>query len=201
MLNGFSILIITAACLTVTGCSSIARRSLEVRSQPAGADVTTLSHDKLGVTPLVLSGDSYDRAVRNGKTALIVSHPGYLDTEIVMDTHGEDVHELRMTKLDEKYFSDHLMNDFSTQANEMAKDLLNIHGMLISKKFEEAENLLMEFQKRYPNVASSYVMRANISIVRGNPAEARGYLLRAQSIDPSDPVVERLLGRMGGVPQ
>jgi predicted Zn-dependent protease len=75
----------------------------------------------------------------------------------------------------------------------MTRELLRIHGMLMSRQFREAEKALQDYQKSYPNLASVYLLQANVALAAGDRQKAIAFLLRAQSLDPDDPVVARIL--------
>jgi Flp pilus assembly protein TadD len=101
---------------------------------------------------------------------------------------------VRLTKADQDYFSKKLLTDFSAETNKMARELMQMHGLVLAGKLDEAEKLLSEFQKQFPNIAASYVLSASIENQRGKRDSARRYLMRANQIDPNDPVVLRMLG-------
>ena len=196
-MNSASILriLLPALVLGMSAMScSIARTKVEVRSEPSGAEVSSLSGEVLGSTPLVISGDTLQKVSQDGKFFAIVSAPGHLGSQIVFDMHGEDVHQVKLRPLDSNYFTQNLLKNYQKQANEMARSLLQIQGLIAVKKLEEAERAIQDFQKLYPNIAASYVLLGNIELIRGNRGKAHGYLLRAQSIDPEDPVIARLVG-------
>lgn len=174
----------------LSGCAS----GLELRSNPAGAEVFALSGEKLGETPLRIQGEVESKAAQNGRLSVVLRSPGFQNKELALDLSGSGYHEVTMSKLDEEYFSRQMLKDFSKQSNSMIRSLLQIQGLLILRKFDEAQAALVEFEKKNPNVAAAYVMMANIASYHGDAQKARSYLLRAASIDPDDPVVARMLG-------
>jgi hypothetical protein len=192
------ILFAALALVVAFGCGSAAKRSVELRSEPSDSEVKTTDGEVLGTTPLKLNEDVLNRITQKGVFSVEINHPGYVQDRLILDAHGEDVHDVKMRKLDESYFSHSLMADFAKQANAMARDLLRIHGALVARKFAETEQLIIEFQKKFPNVAASYVMRANVEVLRGNKKDARAYLVRAQSLDPEDSNIQRMLTQIGG---
>ena len=177
----------------ISACSSVGVTKVEIKSNPPAAQVLSLERKVVGVTPLVLTGDILKQNSKEGRVFVILSAPGYVERELFLDVHGDDVHQVTLAKLDENYFIDKILGSLSPEANHMARDLLQIQALLLSKKINEAETGILEFQKRFPNIASSFVLLAGVEMARGNVPKARGYLLRAQSLDPSDPVAARLL--------
>jgi hypothetical protein len=185
-----------ALCALLGGCSLLGSKRVDLRTVPAGAEVSLLDGEKLGVTPLVLKGDLIEKASTNGRLELLVSRGGYQTRQLVLDVHGNDRHDVRLTALDQDYFARKALQEFAQPINAMARQLLRIQGLLLVKKLDEAQKLIEEFQKDYPNVASSFVLLANVELLKGRPQKARGYLLRAQSIDSRDPVISRMLGSL-----
>ena len=179
------------ASLVGMGCAG---SRVTLKSDPAGAQVQNFRGEVIGTTPLVLQGDRLDQAKRNGRLVLTVSHPQHLQRELVLDVHGEDSYEVALTRLDEDYFHHQLLKHYPRQSNELIRDLLQIQGYLVVNKVNEAQSALSDFQKRFPNIAAAYVLSANVALIKGDKASARSYLLRAQSLDPDDPVVARMLG-------
>ncbi|OFZ56629.1 MAG: hypothetical protein A2428_05250 [Bdellovibrionales bacterium RIFOXYC1_FULL_54_43] len=177
----------------LNSCSS-ARTRVELRSDPPNAEILNSGGEVIGATPLVLSGDQLQKITVDGRAFATLNAPGHIATHVIFDIHGEDIHEVKLAKLDSVYFSRSLLRDFQAQANEMSKTLLQIQGLVALKKLDEAEKAIQEFQKTYPNIAASYAFQGSIELMRGNSGKARGYLLRAQSLDPHDPVAARLLG-------
>lgn len=89
------------AALLLPSCASLSRSRVEVRTVPAGAEVRTIAGEVLGKTPLVLEADALDKARRNGRLAVRVENPGYVSRELDLEVHGENLHELELSKLDD----------------------------------------------------------------------------------------------------
>jgi len=182
------------------GCSTVKKavqstQQLELSSEPVGADVISVSGEKLGVTPLILDGESLKKILKNGKVNLVLSAPGYQQRELLLDLHGKDSHTVQLERFGDNYFSERLIQDFSKEANAMARSLAEIQSLVFVRKLSEAEQALTNFQKRFPNIAASYVLFGSVESLRGNQTKAKGYLLRARTLDPSDPVAARMLAR------
>jgi len=173
---------------------------MEIRSEPAGAEVSAISGAKIGVTPLILEGDALDQILKNGRAAFEVRHPGYVPREVVLEQKGVDSHLVRLTPMDATYFSQQILSDYAGQINTISRDLLQIQGQIASGKNQIAQQSLKDFQSKYPNVAASYALQATIALAQGNKTEARTYLLRARALDPEDPIVSRMLTATGGAP-
>lgn len=181
----------------LASCASIGARQVELKTVPEGAVIRSVAGEELGKSPLQLSGDGLTKAMRDGRLKVIVAAPGYSEREVSFDVRGDDSHEIRLTPLDTEYFEKHVLHDFSPQLNQMTKDMLNIQGLVIAKRLPEAEKAIESFQKAFPNVAASYVMAANVELIKGQRDRALANLLRARSIDPKDAVIARMLAGLG----
>ena len=188
------ILILATSSLSCAG----KKARVEVTSEPAGAEVVSFEGEKIGSTPLILEGEQLAKATKTGSLAVLISAPGYVERELVVETHGTASYSIRLTRLDRDYFSKRLLNDFAIETNEMARELMQIQGLVLAAKLADAEKALNEFQKKFPNVAASYVLYASIESQRGKGEQARRYLARAREIDPNDPVVIRMLSSVKG---
>ena len=173
-------------------CGTLSKR-VELRSEPAGAEVLTTEGEKVGTTPLVLENEILTKLSKNGRLRAVLASPGFQDRELSFEIRGSDQYDVRLTQLDTGYFSKRLLNDFPSQANAMTRELMRIQGLVFAKRLDEAGKLLAAFQSQYPNIAASYVLLASVESQRGKRDQARRYLLRAQSLDPSDPVAARIL--------
>jgi len=171
-------------------CSS---NQIEVQSTPSGADVLSPEGEKLGQTPLVLSGDTLVKAVRNGRLNLVVTMPKFNTRELWAEPHGDDKYELKLIPLDAGYFTQRFLHEFSPQVNEMARQLLSIQGNLLARKLKDAELGLATLQNQYPNLAATFVLEADLHLIEGDKNKAKASLQRAISIDPKDAAAVRLL--------
>ncbi len=179
--------------LSLSSCSSM-KPKVELTSEPSGAEIQTTLGEKIGNTPLTLEGEKLDQITKNGRFQVLVTAPGYLSRELMMEIHGEDAYQLNLRKLDSDYFDKRIVLEFSQPLNSISRELLKIQGLLFAHQYADAEKLLAEFQNKYPTIAGSYVLSAGIEIARGNMEKSNAYLNRARAMDPYDPVVARMLG-------
>ncbi|MBS1984304.1 MAG: hypothetical protein JST16_09030 [Bdellovibrionales bacterium] len=180
------------ALLMLSACAS---KSVELVSEPAGAEVQTVNGEVLGNTPLVLKDDVLQKTTSSdGLLSVRFVGPGYLPQTLLVEVRGADTYRVQLVKLDETFFRKYILRDFSTEHNALVRDILNIQAMMRAKKYDEAEKALVVFQQRFPTIAVAQVMMANLQLVRGDRVAARRYLLQAQALDPTDPVVSRMLG-------
>ena len=198
------ILLIVLLSTAAVACSSIVQRNLELRSNPDGAEVFDLQGKRLGVTPLKLEGDALNSVVKEGRAEVQFRAIGYGSQKLVMDVHGQDVQTVQLNPVEEGEFSLLILDQFSKKTNQLTRELLHIHGLVIGRRLPEAEEALKVFQNNYPGIAAGYALSGNIALLKGNASEARQLFLRAKSLDPYDPVVSRMLNasqlKEGGTP-
>lgn len=178
-------------------CAGLGERRITVRTVPDGAEVITAGGKSLGKTPLLLEGDKLVEAIVDGRLDVTLRAPRYVERQIAFDISGDDVHDVRLRPLDESYFSQRVMEDFGRQANDLVRHLMLAQGLAFAGRLQDAEKELNDIEKKFPNLAPIYVLRADIERLRGNMGKARSYLLRAKSVDPTDPVAARLLSAEG----
>jgi tetratricopeptide (TPR) repeat protein len=196
--GGLRGLVLAATALVlIASCAGLGERRITLRTVPDGAEVITAGGKVLGKTPLLLEGDKLVEAIVDGRLDVTLRAPRYVERQIAFDISGDDVHDVRLRPLDEAYFAQRLMEDFGRQANELVRHLMLAQGLAFAGRLQDAERELNEIEKRFPNLAPIYVLRADIERLRGNMSKARAYLLRAKSVDPNDPVVARLLSAEG----
>ncbi len=189
--------LITFLLVFTAACSGPAKR-LTVESEPGGATIRTLTGESMGETPKTFEGAELEKIQRNNSAVFVIKKDGYLPREVHMRLDGEDKYSTKLNRLDDEFFRQIWVNEFPQATNLLARELLSIHGLILSRKLGEAEKRIEDFQKSYPNIASAWVLRSNIATLQNKSKEAQEYLLRAKSLDPADPVIGRLLSEKNG---
>lgn len=157
--------------------------------------------ETLGTTPVILRNEALEKAMSSdGLMAVRLVGPGYLPQTLMVEVRGVDAYRLQMTKLDDNFFKRYVLRDYTAEHNFMVREMLNIQGLIRTKKFTDAEKQLLGFQERFPTIAMTHVMLSNLALLRGDRVLAKRYLLQAQTLDPEDPIILRTLGGMGAVP-
>lgn len=194
-MNGFSRLRAISQIALPFLISACASRSVELVSEPSGLEIQTLGGETLGTTPVILKNEALEKASSSdGLLAVRFVGPGYLPQTLIVEVRGADSYRMQPIKLDDSFFRRYVLRDFSGEHNAMVRDMLNIQGLIRVKKYAEAEQALVAFQERFPTIALSHVMLANLALVKKDKALARRYLLQAQALDSTDPVILRMLG-------
>ena len=178
------VLFFSAACSTT--------RSIRIESEPSGANVL-IADKEIGTTPFELTEDKFQEEFRESFLRVKINKNEFEEQILIVPTVGIQNFKVDLRPLDQKYFESVLLKHFQRPQNELVRELLQIQGLLFSKKNAEAEKRLQDFNKSFPNIAASYVLQANLAMINGNEDQARRFLQRALSLDPQDAVVKRML--------
>jgi tetratricopeptide (TPR) repeat protein len=188
-----------AFALIFAACSTGGKR-LTIESEPGGAAIRTAEGELLGETPKTFEGAELEKIQKQDSAIFILKKDGYVPREVQVRIEGDDKYATKLNRLDDEFFKQVWVNEFPKETNSLARELLSIHGLILTGKLDEATRRIEEFQKSYPNLAASWVLRSNIATLQNQKEEARNFLLRAKSLDPADPVVGRLLIEEKGSP-
>lgn len=192
-------LVLTAfVILFVSACST---GQINISSNPAGAKILTINGESIGETPKTLTKKEFEKILVDKRATFILEKDGYASREVIFDVKGVENYEFKLNPLDKDYFKTKLLSQYPKEANELIREVLSIQGLIMNKKTAEAEKRVEEFQKNYPTVAAGFVLGANLAMLKNDKTTAQSHLLRAQSLDPQDPVVIRLLKNIKGEKQ
>jgi len=189
--RGAVLILIAVAFSCLSACGSA--RKVEITTTPPGAQVLAIDGSELGQTPLILTDDKLEKATQDGKLALRLEAPGHLERELILELSARDTHAITLTPQTADYFKKTLLSNYAPQVNTLTRELLQIHGLLINQKAEEAQKRISSLLQAYPSVAATHVMMAQVLTKQGKIEEARMHLLRALKLDPNDPVASRVL--------
>ncbi|KYG61428.1 hypothetical protein AZI86_17085 [Bdellovibrio bacteriovorus] len=181
--------------LLLTACMS--PRTIRIESTPSAAAVI-ISDKVIGETPIEISESNYPDEFKQNYLNIKITKAEHEEKSVIVPTQGLQNFTINLLELNQKYFETIVLKSFQRPQNELVRELLQIQGLLFSKKTNEAENRLQVFMKAYPNIAAGYVLQANIAIEKGNRAEAKQLIVRALSLDPNDAVVKRMLENLSG---
>jgi tetratricopeptide (TPR) repeat protein len=186
---GANALALLLGYVLICGCSSV---NVMVQSEPSGA--TVLLRDKvIGVTPLDLKANDYKDEFAKQFLELKVQLKGHQPKDILVATQGYQNISLKLEVYDPNYYQKTILSDFQDQSNFLVREILQIQGLIVAGKNQDAEDRLKLFLQKYPNLSAPYVLQANLELGRKQRDNAIHNLERAISLDPSDAVVVRML--------
>jgi len=186
---------LVALSFLLNACSSSAYL---IQSNPEGAEVTTLSGEVVGKTPLSLKGEEASRLGTNGVFNFKVSSPGYIPRVIVANGNSTREITVVLPKSDDLSFRSDFSNDFSKELNKSFREGFNIQKLLSEGKFLEAKIAVEKFKSEHPQLAFGYVISASLYLRDGKREAANRDLLRAQTLDPDDSSITQSLKLISG---
>lgn len=181
----------------LVGFGACSSRSVRISSNPEGAEVSNLSGEKIGMTPLEVGHDELEKISENGLATFRVTAPGHLPRIAFVDPSVTREVVVGLPKTDSSAFRSEFMKDFGRDMNRMLRSAFFIQKLVGQKKFDEASKEIESFKEQYPSLAYSHVISAQISLAQGRREEARTSLVRAGVLDPDDSGVQQSLKLMG----
>jgi hypothetical protein len=178
--------------LLLSGCQSA---DIRIESEPSGGQVF-IREQMVGQTPFSLPKNNEYFENESRVTEAVIVLPNYEKQNLFLQKNISQTYKVVLKPYSPEFFQTQLFSQFHSQINEFSRELLSIQGFLYSKKFDEAEKKIIEFQKKYPNIAASYVLQSHIEFEKGQTDKAKAALGRAQTLDPSDPTVLRTLEKL-----
>ena len=183
-------------CLLTAACSA---NRVELRSDAKDVAFRAVGGESLGGSPLVLEGDGLAKArQQDGRLAVQVSAPGYLTREVILDVHGQDVHEIKLTEETPTSFLSDVLPLNKAPVNQIVRELFVIQDLLVARRTDDAQKAVSAFIEKYPAIAAGYVFQANLHLMAGKVNEARLQLLRAKALDGGDSTIQRMLASVEG---
>lgn len=178
----------------LSACSS---SNYMIKSNPEGAEVSSLQGDLIGRTPLELSEEQAkkisDGAILNFK----ISANGYIPRVVMVGLSEVREVSLNLPKSESKSFKAEFSKDFTGDLNRMFREGFDIQRLLAGRKIVEATEAVSKFKTAYPQIAFGYVIAAHIALMEGKKEEAKRNLLRARSLDPDDPSIMQSIKLLG----
>ncbi|KYG65818.1 hypothetical protein AZI86_01725 [Bdellovibrio bacteriovorus] len=165
---------------------------VKIESNPSGANVF-LDSKNIGATPLELASDKYADPFSKEYLDIRVEKAGHQSRSVLASTRVSQDFLISLDPYSTDYYEKMVLPNFQDGANKMTKEILTLQAMVMSKKYDQAEERLKKFIEIYPNIAAAYVLQANIESSKNNLDQAIKNLERASSIDPEDTVVKRML--------
>jgi hypothetical protein len=182
--------------------SACASGSLNVESTPAGAEVLSANGDVLGKTPLMMESELLDKAEAGGIIALRLRAPGHITRDVFAPASSTRELSVKLMPADEQSFRNETLGQYSKEQNRILREAFRIQNLVQLGKAAEAKPLIDQFVERYPALAFSHIMLANLEIIAGRQAAAQVHLARAAALDPGDPVIQQMRKMTdGGAPQ
>lgn len=173
---------------------SCASKQVMINSNPPGADVYN-GQDKIGTTPLNLDSEKLKRMTESGVIEIALRKDGFNEKIFIFKPEGIETYNLNMNSLVEMQ-TQMLPSQYRGTISAITRDLLTIQGLIFSKKLPEAKQKLTLFQEKYPFIAASFVLSSSIALLNSDLKSAYLDLVKAQTLDQSDPQIKKMLNEV-----
>ncbi|MFZ9520585.1 MAG: hypothetical protein ACO3A4_08925 [Silvanigrellaceae bacterium] len=185
------------ACSIVQTILLAACASLQITTEPAGAELTAISASggapaTLGKSPVSLNSDKLGELVRQGPALIRATLEGHETATLLLPTslRGELKASLSLKKIVDPKSSE---QQKPSDLNALVRDILDAERGIIEKRYDDAQRLTVKIREKYPNLAISYFLEGSIQFQKGELQAAVASLTRGTELDPDDTVTRNFI--------
>lgn len=189
----------------IFGCAS-----LEISTEPAGADITVISSAggnalSLGKSPVLLGSDRISEITKQGPAIIRAAAEGYEATHLLVPTslRGELKASLSLKKV--AVSKDDNAEKKESDLNPLIRNILDAERSIIEKRYDDAKRIAVKIREAFPSLAISYFLEGSVYFKQGDSSAAIASLNRGLELDPDDVVtrkfVEQITKNRGGQPE
>ncbi len=193
----FGLLALLSSCASRGG-------ALTVDTEPSAAAVYSPSQDLLGNTPLELTSEQIEKirseSQSSGEVSLTLRKEGFETLQVFVEPKAFDKLSLKLAPKTQETFRSQIVKDYASDAHAMLSQYLRTQGYLGARQLVQAKPLVDELLRSYPDIAATYVLAADYSLMSGDRAQARIHILKASQLAPQDGDVKRTLRKVGLAP-
>jgi len=169
----------------------------QIQSEPEGARVYATDGKELGVTPLDpaklnLPDEAYSQ--------LIFRKDGYLDAHLVIERRALDNVRFKLLPLGADGFQKNFVQPHAVPISQLVQEYLIAQGHLGARRFEAAERSLRALETKYPQLAATSVLWADLYMAQGKRPQAIDSLKQALRLNPTEPLIKSALERLEAKP-
>lgn len=179
--------LITAVILATASCSSPS--SLKLKSVPEGANVSALEGDGstrlIGKTPI---------ETNESMQTLVIEKDGFETSRIFVGRLHSENYEYSV-KLQAKS-EDPKMTDIKARHERLAKSIAKANNLINTKRYAEADSLLVNLTSEYPYVSVGYDLLGNISYLQRDFKRAINYYQKSLALNPENVETKQVLDRL-----
>ena len=170
--------------------------NLNIISDAVEADITIQNAEKgsgkkIGKTPYNIDLDELETYVKDGPALITVSKEGFESQSYVIPyfNFADLTIKVNLKKNDKEVEKSARW----TLINRLVRIILLAYQSVFRKETEAARNLISGLDQEFPEFAAPWLIRALSAIQEGNRQQARGFLARAQAVDPQDTNIPALI--------
>jgi tetratricopeptide (TPR) repeat protein len=170
----------------ISSCSTVSK--VKITSSPEKAEVIVNTNDgetkSLGLTPLEVSGrDIYANSSR--MSVVSINKEGFENQKIFIAQDSSQENYNINVKLKLKT-EDLKSQDIKLRQEKLAKSIAVSSNLINSKKYNEAERILLTITQDYPFISVSYDLLGNIYYLRRDLKNALNFYERSFQINPEN---------------
>lgn len=163
--------------------------SLTIKSVPDGANISAVESDGsvrlLGKSPLKTS---------ESMQTILIEKEGY-ETSRIFVGYLQSQHYEYSAKLLAKA-DDPKVTDIKSRHERLAKNIAKANNLINTKRYSEADALLVNLTNDYPYVSVGYDLLGNISYLQKDFRRAIGYYQKSLELNPENVETKQVLDRL-----
>ena len=185
--------------LMISSCSTVSK--VKITSSPEKAEVIVNTNDgetkSLGLTPLEVSGrDIYANSSR--MSVVSINKEGFENQKIFIAQDSSQENYNINVKLKLKT-EDLKSQDIKLRQEKLAKSIAVSSNLINSKKYNEAERILLTITQDYPFISVSYDLLGNIYYLRRDLKNALNFYERSFQINPENNETKSMIDKLKGL--
>ena len=185
--------------LMISSCSTVSK--VKITSSPEKAEVIVNTNDgetkSLGLTPLEVSGrDIYANSSR--MSVVSINKEGFENQKIFIAQDSSQENYNINVKLKLKT-EDLKSQDIKLRQEKLAKSIAVSSNLINSKKYNEAERILLTITQDYPFISVSYDLLGNIYYLRRDLKNALNFYERSFQINPENNETKSMIDKLKGM--
>jgi tetratricopeptide (TPR) repeat protein len=183
----------------ISSCSTVSK--VKITSSPEKAEVIVNTNDgetkSLGLTPLEVSGrDIYANSSR--MSVVSINKEGFENQKIFIAQDSSQENYNINVKLKLKT-EDLKSQDIKLRQEKLAKSIAVSSNLINSKKYNEAERILLTITQDYPFISVSYDLLGNIYYLRRDLKNALNFYERSFQINPENNETKSMIDKLKGM--
>ena len=167
-----------------------------IETTPTNAMIYAENGELLGTSPLKLTSEQLAKVSKEKFLKVTLKKAGFQEKTLVLPYNGPTEINVPMEALSSDHFKEWVLSAYGKETNELLRTVLEAQGLMISKRNDDAKELLLKLEGRYKNLSAVYTLLAIISMEKKDFNGSRSYLVRALTIDPEDSTAHRLMKKI-----
>ncbi|MEY2988315.1 MAG: hypothetical protein RJB13_1836 [Pseudomonadota bacterium] len=188
--------------ISVSSLLSISCATLEITTEPAGAEIVAVSAaggvaSPLGKSPVLLDSGKIAELLKQGPAIIRATAEGFETTHLLVPTslRGEVKASVTLKKVASDKAAD--APEKKADLNALIRNILDAERSIIEKRFDDAKRLATKIREDFPALAISYFLEGSVYFKQGDRAAALASMNRGLELDPDDVVTKKFVEQFG----